>query len=61
MKKYLLILSVLVTCLTISAQKITRFDIQSPNGKLKLTVVAGEKMTWSLTERDNFAETIRLR
>jgi alpha-glucosidase len=35
-----------------SAQKARQFDIQSPDGKLKLTVETGLKMTWSLSRQN---------
>ena len=41
----------------IRAQKPVQFDIQSPNGNLKLTIVSGAKMTWSLSDRDKIIVT----
>ena len=49
------ILSLLIFIIYISsviAQKPAHFDIQSPNGKLKLTIDAGANTTWSLSDQD---------
>ncbi len=52
MKKCILSFIAYMVFLTLTqAQKPVQIDIQSPNGKLKLTIVSGSKMTWSLSDQ----------
>ena len=53
MKKCILTLFISIVYVSSAfAQKSALFEIQSPNGKIKLAVEAGTKITWSLFDQD---------
>jgi alpha-glucosidase len=53
MKKLTITLLQCILCLSlVSAQKPLQFDIQSPDGKLKLTIETGAKITWSVSHQN---------
>jgi alpha-glucosidase len=51
-KRSLLIPCYILFSLLVSAQKNRAFELQSPGGKLKLSVETGEKINWSVSDQD---------
>jgi alpha-glucosidase len=52
-KRAIVLLQFILYLSTASAQKTLQFDIQSPDGKLKLTVETGPKITWSVRHQNS--------
>jgi len=58
MKKWILSVFTFMTYISAaSAQKATVYDLQSPNGKLKLTVATGATISWSLSDQQTLIIT----